>query len=235
MFTTLIESQATRQRHTGGTAVSIACHTMLISSALYLTYGADQAVAKPKEEKIAFVQAQKDPPPKVQVPPPPQAIVAPPPPKGFQILTAPISVPDVIPAIDLSQAPTNEADYSGIGVVGGVADGITGGQPRAVQPDQVYDVVQVERQASADEHNVPPPYPPVLHSANIEGSVVVSFVVDTSGRADMTTFTVLKSTHEFFTTAVKQHLPKMKFIPAEIGGHKVKQLVQQSFVFTLNK
>ena len=38
---------------------------------------------------------------------------APPPPKGFQVLTAPVSIPDVIPDIDLSQKVTDEADFSG--------------------------------------------------------------------------------------------------------------------------
>jgi protein TonB len=74
-----------------------------------------------------------------------------------------------------------------------------------------------------------------LRAGNIEGQVLASFVVDTSGRADMSTFVVIKTTHDLFSQAVKVNLPKMKFIPAEIGGHKVKQLVQQQFLFTLNK
>lgn len=235
MFTTLIESQAIRPRRAGGTAVSLLCHTTLISAALYLTYHTDQALAKPRVEQIAFVRVKTEPPPKPRPAPPQQRIVAPPPPRGFQILTAPLSIPDVIPAVDMSQAPTNADDYSGIGQAGGTADGIVVGVPRAVQTDQIYDVVQVERPAALAEGNAPPPYPAALHSAGIEGSVLVTFVVDTSGRADMATLTVLTSTHPFFTEAVKTHLPRMTFIPAEIGGHKVKQLVQQSFVFTINR
>jgi protein TonB len=176
-----------------------------------------------------------EPPPKADPIPPSQRIVAPPPPKGFQILTAPITIPDVIPAIDFSATPTNPDNYSGVGQAGGTADGIVGGQPRPVQTDQVYEVVQVERQAALGDGNSPPPYPSALHSAGIEGSVLLSFVVDTSGHADMATVKVLKSTHPFFTTAVLDHLPRMKFIPAGIGGHAVKQLVQQSFVFTINR
>jgi protein TonB len=51
----------------------------------------------------------------------------------------------------------------------------------------------------------------------------------------MSTFKVLKSNHDLFTNAVKQSLPAMKFSPAEVGGKKVKQLVQMPFQFSLTK
>ena len=75
----------------------------------------------------------------------------------------------------------------------------------------------------------------MLKSANVEGEVLAQFVVDTTGRADMSTFKVLKSSHELFTTAVRNVLPQMRFYPAEIGGRKVKQMVQQPFTFALTK
>jgi protein TonB len=34
---------------------------------------------------------------------------------------------------------------------------------------------------------------------------------------------------------VKQALPAMRFVPAEVGGKKVKQLVQQPFSFAITK
>jgi periplasmic protein TonB len=46
---------------------------------------------------------------------------------------------------------------------------------------------------------------------------------------------VLKSSHEQFTAAVRNALPNMRFYPAEVGGRKVKQLVQQPFTFSLQK
>ena len=60
---------------------------------------------------------------------PPAVAVAPPPPKGFQVLTAPINIPDKIPDIDLSKAVTDEKDFSGKGVAGGKANGVVGGVP----------------------------------------------------------------------------------------------------------
>jgi protein TonB len=49
------------------------------------------------------------------------------------------------------------------------------------------------------------------------------------------TYKVLKTTHELFASAVRNALPNMKFLPAEVGGRKVKQLVQQPFVFAIQK
>ena len=75
----------------------------------------------------------------------------------------------------------------------------------------------------------------MLRSANVEGKVLAQFVVDSSGRYESGTFKVLKSSNEQFTNAVKNALPRMKFYPAEVGGRKVKQLVQQPFTFSLQK
>jgi protein TonB len=74
----------------------------------------------------------------------------------------------------------------------------------------------------------------MLRSANVEGEVIAQFVVDTNGRADMSTFKVIKSSHDLFTAAVKNALQNYRFYPAEIGGRKVKQLVQEPFQFTLS-
>ena len=75
----------------------------------------------------------------------------------------------------------------------------------------------------------------MLRSSNVEGEVLAQFVVDTTGRADMSQFKVLKSSHDLFTNAVKSFLGGARFYPAEIGGRKVKQLVQQPFNFTLTR
>ena len=74
----------------------------------------------------------------------------------------------------------------------------------------------------------------MLQSQGIKGTVMAQFVVDTTGRADVSTFKILDSPHELFSAAVRNALPKMRFIPAEVGGHKVKQLVQQPFVFNIS-
>ncbi len=238
MFDNLIESKAARQRRAGGTMLSVVVHAVLISAAVYGTLHASQEMDKPKAEKVEFVTVKKDepPPPKdTPKPPPPDVVMKAPPPKGFQVLTAPIKIPDVLPDIDLSKKVTSEEDFTGKGIAGGIAKGVVGGTPAPVNNDQTYFEFQVEKQVSPFPGNAGPRYPDMLRSANVEGEVLAQFVVDTTGRADMSTFKVLKSTHDLFTNAVKATLPNMKFYPAEVGGHKVKQLVQMPFQFNLTK
>ncbi|HEY4215678.1 MAG TPA: energy transducer TonB [Gemmatimonadaceae bacterium] len=237
MFDNLIESKASKQKRAGGTMASIVVHGILITAAVLGTLHASQAMEKPKAEKVEFVTVKKDepPPPKDQPKPPPDVVMKAPPPKGFQVLTAPIKIPDVIPQIDLSKKVTDENDFSGKGVAGGRSNGIVGGTPTPVNDNQTYYEYQVEKQVSPDPRNAPPRYPDMLRSANVEGEVLAQFVVDTTGRADMSTFKILKSTHDLFTSAVKAALPNMRFFPAEVGGKHVKQLVQMPFQFNLTK
>jgi protein TonB len=89
----------------------------------------------------------------------------------------------------------------------------------------------VEKPALPKENNPKPRYPSMLESARVAGTVLVQFVVDTSGRAEMSTFKVLKSDNDLFTEAVKNVLPQMRFYPAEVGGHHVQQFVQWPFEF----
>ena len=112
--------------------------------------------------------------------------------------------------------------------------------PRAVNPTAVpvtesgvlFDF-QVEKPASANPSNMPPRYPERLRAVGIQGGVVAKFVVDTAGHAEMRTFEVLNSEHEAFTAAVREALPEMRFFPAQVGGRKVRQLIQMPFTFSL--
>jgi protein TonB len=238
MFNNLIESKAAKQKRAGGMLFSAVLHAVLISGAVYGTLQAKDVLEKPKAEKVEFVEMKKKdepPPPKEQPPPPPDVVVKAPPPKGFQVLTAPIKIPDVLPDIDLSKKVTNEDDFSGKGVAGGIAKGVVGGTPQPVNTDQPYFEFQVEKQVAPLPNNPGPRYPDMLRSANVEGEVLAQFVVDTTGRAEMGTFKVLKSSHDLFTNAVKSALANMRFYPAEVGGRKVKQLVQMPFQFSLTK
>jgi len=232
MFDNLIETKPKKPKTFKGMLISMVVHTVLIGAAVYGTLQAKEAIEKPKQEKVDFLDMKKDEPPPPEKPPepPPEVIAAPPPPKGFQVLSAPIKIPDVLPDIDLSKKVTDEADFSGKGVVGGIAKGVGNGPA-----DQTYFEFQVEKQVSGVPGTTNLRYPDMLRSANVEGEVLVQFVVDTIGRADLSSFKVLKSSHDLFTNSVKNALSQMRFYPAEIGGRKVKQLVQQPFNFTLTK
>ena len=113
--------------------------------------------------------------------------------------------------------------------------GDAGRGPQLVSSNQTFFEFQVEQQVSPMPGNPSPRYPDLLRKANVEGEVLAQFVVDTLGRPIMDTFKVLKSTHDLFTNTVESALPNMKFRPAEVGGKKVKQLVQMPFQFNLTK
>jgi protein TonB len=232
MFENLIETKPKKAKTTKQFLLSIVIHVVLIGGAVVATLQAKEAIEKPKAEKVEFVEMKKDepPPPEDKPPPPPEVVAAPPPPKGFQVLTAPIKIPEVLPDIDLSKKVTDEADFSGKGVAGGIAKGVVG-----APSDQTYFEFQVEKQVAPAPGNPVPRYPDMLRSANVEGEVLAQFVVDTTGRVEMSQFKVLKSSHDLFTSAVRQHLAVSRYYPAEIGGRKVKQLVQQPFNFTLTR
>lgn len=239
MFNTLLESKATKQRNAGGGMFSIIVHTVIIGLAVLATANAGQQVIERRQEAVEFLEIKQDepPPPEPEQPkqaPPPDVVAAPPPPKGFQVLTAPVEIPNVIPDIDLTREITREEDFSGRGVQGGIASGVVGGTG-PVQQDQPYFEFQVEKQAMLAPGQPGPRYPEVLRNANVEGEVLATFVVDTMGRAEMATFRVLNSDHQLFENAVRNQLPGMRYLPAETGGRKVKMWVQQPFTFKLQR
>ena len=225
MFNNLLESRPVKQRTAGGMVGSVFLHTLLLVAAAYATLHATAKKEK-RQENIAFVETKKAPPPK----PPPQEM-APPPPKGFQVLTAPINIPNVLPDIDLTKQITNAEDFSGKGVAKATSKGI---EVKAVE-GQTYFEFQVEKPVMQAPNSAVPRYPEILKSAGVEGEVLASFVVDTTGKAEPGSFKVLHATHELFASAVRSALPNMNFLPAEVGGKKVKQLVQQPFVFAITK
>ncbi len=236
MFNNLIESKPQKQKSFGASVFSTVFHVAVIGASIFATANAGMEQEEEVVQKVDFVEVKKDepPPPDEKAPPPPDAVVAPPPPKGFQVLAAPVNIPDVIPEIDLSKALTNEDDFSGKGVAGGVASGVVGGTG-PVNTDQPYFDFQVEKPVGAVPGSDGPRYPDILRSGGVEGQVLAQFVVDTTGRVDIASFRVLRSDHAMFEQAVRSALPRMRFFPAEIGGRKVKQLVQQPFVFALQR
>ena len=62
-----------------------------------------------------------------------------------------------------------------------------------------------------------------------KGAVVkLDVVVDTLGRADMKTFTVLETSHPWLASSMKSTLPRWKFAPALLAGCKVPRVYKFS-------
>jgi len=101
------------------------------------------------------------------------------------------------------------------------------------RPDTVFSVLEVDSTVQRYEGSAAPAYPPNLLANGTEGVVYAQFVVDTSGSVDTTSIRVLSSAHPAFELSVRDALRSMKFRPAKRGSHKVRQLVEQHFRFTI--
>ena len=80
-----------------------------------------------------------------------------------------------------------------------------------------------------------PRYPEMLRAGAVQGRVVARFVVDTLGRVEPPSVEFPEASHLQFAEAVRQVLPRLRFRPAEAGGRRVRQLVQQEFRFALRE
>lgn len=258
MMNTLLESRPRKKRAAGGTVFSVIFHASIVLLAVFATARAGVAKTdEPVAQKVNFIKTAEPkpvekkpdtpPPPKAKpvvqhhvanLPPAPKAEVAPP--KGFKVLQAPVAISTKIPDIDLSAKITNADDFSGKGVKGGSSTGSEGsngtkeGGIAGVDTNKDYDASEVERQVSAiSGTNIA--YPESMRSSAVEGRVEAQFVVNESGRVETGTFKLLSSTNEAFAQAVRDALSHMRFRPAQIGKTNVAQVVQQAFVFSLNK
>jgi TonB family protein len=107
-------------------------------------------------------------------------------------------------------APTQQA------TAGGAADRARHRTARAVLP--------------AD--NPAPEYPRDLERRRIEGRVVAEFLVDAKGRVDTRTLRIVSSTDERFSQAVRDVLPRLRFLPAVSDGVKSEDWVEMPFRFS---
>ncbi|HEY3745219.1 MAG TPA: energy transducer TonB, partial [Gemmatimonadaceae bacterium] len=121
---------------------------------------------------------------------------------------------------DFARVPTNAADGAGNSLP---------------SPGATFRADQVEKQVAMLPGGSPPRYPDALRMAGVEGQVVAVFVVDDQGRVEPGSISFLRSDNEQFEREVRATLREMRFAPAEVGGKKVRQLVQMPFVFKLSR
>jgi protein TonB len=233
MFTQLVESKPATRRGRVSAVLSFVAHYGLVLVVLYTSADARIVNEGPKPEKIVFTQQKVEEQPKQA--PPPEIVVAPTPMKTSPLIVAPIEIPNALPEIDLTHAPTDPSQFTG-GKRGPVVEA---GPDRSAQPvarpENALFEYEVEKPVSQAPNSAVPVYPDILRQAGVEGTAIVSFVVDTTGRVDLATFTVIHKTHDLFVAAVRNALPRMRFIPAETSRGKVRQFVQQPFSFTIVK
>ncbi len=231
MFSNLVESGSKGVRRQPGSVASFVAHYALILVLLYTSAQAETTENRSRIEKVAFVEQRKEPAPKTA--PPPDIVAVPRPARIEPVLIPPLEVPTALPEIDLSRPLTDPEAF----IRGTRRDTTRRPVPTDVKvdPSRTFLDFQVERPATQAPNSATPLYPDILRQAGVEGEALVSFVVDTSGRVDIGTFKVVRSSHELFAAAVRNALPRMRFIPAAVGDTKVRQLVQQPYSFAIQR
>jgi protein TonB len=264
-MTTLIVSGARPRLSKGGITTSVLLHSAIIGAAVLGTAQMVRPTGEKVEEHVLVYEAPKPAPPPAppKVDQPKQVHVAPkaaapkapavvryqkPQPKA-PVLTAPTKVAVSLPPIDLKAAPTidnvvavkvadpgpitRSSSDGDVESKGGSSRGVAGGASH--DDGSAYSDNQVEREVQRLPGSPAPRYPESLRSAGVSGEVLLRFIVGTNGRVEPGSIEVVSTPHQAFVDAVRTALLATRFRPAEVGGHAVRQLVEQSFSFKLDR
>jgi len=222
MLRLLLESNTRGFQFRQGALVSLVTHSLLISASVMATRGGPDEAIEAAEETVTFLipmNRTNSPPPREES----VQFVR----EGEKAGTGGFEEKIV------DKAATREAPVVGTGP--------EEGKPEEAAPDivpnAIYDTVatavDVDSMVTRFSDSAAPMYPPKLLELKVEGGAYVQFVVDTTGAADTTSFRVISATHPEFAQSVRDALPGMRFHPAILRSKKVRQLVEQPFMFKI--
>lgn len=224
MLDRLLESKARRDRSPVGAATSVTAHLAVIVIAVLATA---QSRPRPASEPRVVLLPLPKPPAAPQASRTSIARVGPLERKAFRF--TPVAIDPKIPSIDFAPpSPTDPSDFRR----GGLSTS-SEPVPELANPSATFRADQVERQVTLLGGAPLPDYPEVLRTAGIAGQVVAEFTVNERGLVEPDSVRFVRSDNVLFERSVRSVLRRMRFAPAEIGGRKVRQLVQMPFVFTL--
>lgn len=232
MFTKLIESRSQFVRNEATTAASVAIHIVLITVAAFFTTA--KAITDQEPEKLTPLVWIKTLPlvhtaSSTQTQPASSSSMT-------RSITAPTAVSLAInaniPPVNIQLADVRSDD----GFTGGVT-GSPSSQPTGISSDpaQAFDAREVDSPVSALSSQPTPVYPAALRAAGVEGRVIAQFIVDSKGNAVRESIRIVSSTNDLFSESVAKAIRQMRFAPAKIGNKAVSQVVQQLFVFKLDR
>jgi protein TonB len=233
MLTVLLESRAPRPRRIGSTVASALLHGALIAGAVAVTLPGPvvaRATTAPPRPPV-FVAPRRQPPRPLQAVAGRPLVESHGP--ALPTIAAPVIVPATLPPIDIGPAiPPDQILIGGRDVptgtpIGGVASALNGGDGSA------FDERLVDRAPRLVGRAQEPRYPAALRESGVQGRVIVQFVVDTLGRAELGDLQVVESAHPRFVESVREALARYRFSVGEAGGRKVRTRVQLPFEFTL--
>jgi len=78
-----------------------------------------------------------------------------------------------------------------------------------------------------------PRYPELLRQAGVQGRVILEAIVDTTGRVEPASVTIVSATNPAFVEPARRALLATLFRPAEVGGQATSMRVRIPFEFTL--
>jgi protein TonB len=225
MLDRLLESKGRRSRSPTGVATSVTAHIAIIVIAVHAT-----AQSRPRPmpvQRLVIVPYV----PKAQPSEPRQrqathSSTIPLPANRY----VPIVIDSKLPPLDFVPASlTSPTDFTNVRTIVGGSD--QSAAPRSLTG--TYNADQVERQVTLLSGAAMPRYPEALRIAGVEGRVIAQFTVDERGLVESDSVRFVQSDNALFEASVRDVLKRMRFTPAEIGGRKVRQLVQMPFVFTI--
>jgi TonB family protein len=222
MLRLLLESNTRGFQFRQGAFVSLVAHSLLISASVLATREGPAAAIEAAEERVTFfipLNRTNSPPPREES----VHFVR----EGEKAGTGGFEEKIV------DRAATREAPVVGAGPEDGKPEEVA----EELVPNAIYDTVatavDVDSMVTRYPDSAAPSYPPKLLELKIEGGAYVQFVVDTTGLADTASFRVISTTHPEFAQSVRSALPGMRFAPAILRSKKVRQLVEQPFMFKI--
>jgi periplasmic protein TonB len=234
MLGVLLESRARPQRRLGGMALSITTHVAIIGAVTVTTVHATRPIRDPIVAVHITPPANPSPPLPAEHRPRANVSAA----RGTpSVVVTQIHIPTVVPtSVEVTDPlPRIVPDYDGN--LPGTRTGSATAARSIVDNEGAPDETEwrgsdlfMRVVASAT-----PRYPESLRQANLDGRVLVRFVVDTLGKIDMGSVQVLESTHDLFTRAVRDALGNFRFRPAEARGRRVQAMAEMPFEFQIRR
>lgn len=227
----LLESAANPTRRRWPLVISTVLHAGLISGAVGATLVPKAARRDDADVPMVQLAVYRSPASSAHR----EAADAPPAPKGFQVLAAPREIPQSIEVAKLPATRLEVKDFSGRGILGGLADGIAP-TPLAGMGTGLGDVIDA---SAADQQpyllpdQLGPSYPEQLRDDAPDGVVVVRFIIDTLGIAEERSLRVLESSDPLFADSVRRALARLRYAPARLSGRRIRVRVEQRFEFHL--
>lgn len=227
MLDRLLETGAHPKKSRWGGTVSVAVHGAIIALVVAANAKASQPPAPVWRDPVVRLPTPTDDRPSGK------------PTSGGARGGAPTTVPS-IPTVDLP--PLVDPSLPGTTVVSTLAGtdatllsdigGSGGGTGMTAGSDALPTEATVDSPVRALTDRAPA-YPETLRAAGIGGIVRLRFVVDTTGRAELSSIRVVDSSHELFTRAVLLALRQARFTPGTVAGRPVRTLVERSYRFDI--